>query len=79
MFNFNEMGLGEKVILVGAGALTVGNTVMNVLNNRKIKKVNTNVLTEITDLKKSNDNISKNIDEIINKLSGNNAVENKNN
>ena len=59
MFNFNEMSIPEKAIVIGAGAMTVGNTVMNVFNNRKIKKVDTSISSEINAIK---------IDQTINKV-----------
>ena len=32
MFNFGERTTGEKIVMIAAGALTVANTTMNVVN-----------------------------------------------
>lgn len=39
MFNFGEKSMGEKVVMIGAGVLVAGNTVVNVINSVKIHNV----------------------------------------
>ena len=39
MFNFSERTMGEKVVMIGAGVLVAGNTVMNTVNAIKIRNV----------------------------------------
>lgn len=39
MFNFGEKSIGEKIVMVGAGALVIGNTVMNTVNTIKVRNV----------------------------------------
>ena len=38
MFNFGERTTGEKIVMITAGALAVGNTVMNVVNFKSGKR-----------------------------------------
>ena len=50
MFNFRERTVGEKVVMVGAATLVVGNTVMNTVNSIKVKHLKkrvTNVENQI--------------------------------
>lgn len=39
MFNFSERSLGEKVVMIGAGALVLGNTAMNIVNAVKTHNI----------------------------------------
>ena len=39
MFNFSERTTGEKIVMIGAGALVIGNTVMNTVNTIKVKNL----------------------------------------
>ena len=39
MFNFSERSLGEKIVMVGAGALVLGNTAMNIVNAVKTHNI----------------------------------------
>ena len=44
MFNFSERTMGEKVVMIGAGVLVAGNTVMNTVNAVKIRNVKKRVV-----------------------------------
>ena len=46
MFNFGERTIGEKIVMVGAGVLVIGNTVVNTVNTIRIRKTNKRV-TEV--------------------------------
>ena len=39
MFNFGERTTGEKVVMIGAGTLLIGNTALNIVNTIKAKNL----------------------------------------
>ena len=58
MFNFSERTLGEKVVMIGAGALVAGNTAMNIINAVKTHNIKKKfeIFESKTDNNQSQDN-----------------------
>ena len=72
MFNFNERTMGEKVVMIGAGALVVGNTTMNIINAVKIN----NVKKRVNTIENNINEINKRLDEITTVYHQANAINN---
>ena len=60
MFNFGERTTGEKIVMIGAGALVIGNTVMNTVNTIKVK----NLKKKVTGVENQIDVLNRRLDSI---------------
>ena len=64
MFNFGEKSMVEKIVIIGAGALTLTNTVVNTINTVAIKKQKKNTEEMFSEISSSLEKINKDIEKI---------------